>query len=207
MENENDQQQELDFHIDQFVGIYNDVIPLGFCQHLIDIADNSSFIYNRTTSMIKDKQLVLDSAHTPSVKSLYENALTPCLLNYCAHYPYLSTFNFVSSAALLQVTEPLGGGYHIFHAENVDWNVNDRVLAWMVYLNDVDEGGETEFLYQGLRVRPKAGRVVIWPGSFTHLHRGNPPSNTKYVVTGWYQGVNGIRIANTAGSLEENLGK
>jgi len=199
---ENDEHQELDFHLDQFVGIYNNVVPVEFCKHLMDIADNSSFIYNRTTSMIKDRQLVLDGFHAPSVKSLYENALTPCLLNYCSHYPYLSTFNFVSSAALLQVTEPLGGGYHIFHAENVDWNVNDRVLAWMVYLNDIEEAGETEFIYQGLRVKPKAGRVVIWPGSFTHLHRGNPPSNTKYVVTGWYQGVNGIRIVNTGGSLD-----
>lgn len=202
MENE----EQLNHHVDQFIGIYDNVIPEDFCKHLCDIADNSSFVYSRTTSMIKDRQLVLDSFHAPSVKSLYENALTPCLLNYCSYYPYLSTFNFVSSAALLQVTEPRGGGYHIFHAENVDWNVNDRVLAWMVYLNDVEDG-ETEFLYQGIKIRPKTGRVVIWPGSFTHLHRGNPPSNTKYVVTGWYQGVNGIRICDTAGSLESNISK
>jgi len=203
MENE----EQLNHRVDQFIGIYDNVIPADFCKHLREIADNSSFVYQRTTSMIKDRQLVLDSFHAPSVKSLYENALTPCLLNYCTHYPYLSTFNFVSSAALLQVTEPLGGGYHIFHAENVDWNVNDRVLAWMAYLNDVEEGGETEFIYQGIKIRPRTGRVVIWPGSFTHLHRGNPPGNTKYVVTGWYQGVNGIRVSNTAGSLESNITK
>ena len=29
-----------------------------------------------------------------------------------------------------------------------------RTLAWMVYLNDVEEGGETEFLYQELKLKP-----------------------------------------------------
>jgi hypothetical protein len=55
----------------------------------------------------------------------------------------------------------------------------------MVYLNDVDEGGETEFLYQQVKIKPKRGTVVIWPGGFTHLHRGNPPLKNKYIATGW----------------------
>jgi len=58
--------------------------------------------------------------------------------------------------------------------------------TWMVYLNDVEEGGETEFLYQHKRLKPEQGTLVIWPASFTHTHRGNPPlSNDKYIVTGW----------------------
>ena len=62
----------------------------------------------------------------------------------------------------------------------------------MVYLNDVEEDGETEFLYQELKLKPKKGRVVIWPGSFTHLHRGNPPRSTKYIATGWYAACEGL---------------
>ena len=70
----------------------------------------------------------------------------------------------------------------------------------MVYLNDVKEGGETEFQYQKLRVKPKRGTVLIWPGGFTHLHRGNPPlSGDKYIATGWYQGSIGLREVYTAG--------
>ena len=30
-----------------------------------------------------------------------------------------------------------------------------------------------------MKLRPKKGKVAIWPGSFTHLHRGNPPGSTK----------------------------
>ena len=43
------------------------------------------------------------------------------------------------------------------------WRAQQRALAWMVYLNDVEEGGETEFLYQQLKIKPSKGRVVIWP--------------------------------------------
>ena len=71
------------------------------------------------------------------------------------------------------------------------WNNQYRTIAWMVYLNDVEEGGETEFLYQKRKVKPTKGTVVIWPGSYTHVHRGNPPMSTKYIATGWFQLDNG----------------
>ena len=58
----------------------------------------------------------------------------------------------------------------------------------MMYLNDVDDGGETEFLYQKKRIRPKQGRVLIFPAGFTHTHRGNPPlSGDKYILTSWLE--------------------
>jgi quercetin dioxygenase-like cupin family protein len=56
----------------------------------------------------------------------------------------------------------------------------------MFYLNDVDEGGETEFYYQQQKVKPVKGRMVIAPAGFTHTHRGNKPeSNDKYILTSW----------------------
>ena len=56
----------------------------------------------------------------------------------------------------------------------------------LLFLNDVDEGGELEFLYQSKRIKPKAGTMVISPAFFTHTHRGNPPlSGEKYILNGW----------------------
>ena len=75
-------------------------------------------------------------------------------------------------------------------------------MAWMVYLNDVEEGGETEFLYQKRKVKPKKGTILIWPGGYTHLHRGNPPMSDKYIATGWWQGNIGLQQVNTAGMLD-----
>ena len=58
----------------------------------------------------------------------------------------------------------------------------------MFYLNDVQEGGETEFYYQDLSIKPRKGTMVIAPAYFTHTHRGNVPiSNDKYILTSWVQ--------------------
>lgn len=61
-----------------------------------------------------------------------------------------------------------------------------RTLLYMYYLNDVDEGGQTDFHYQNRSIQPKAGRMVIAPAYFTHTHRGRVPvSGDKYILTSW----------------------
>ena len=61
-----------------------------------------------------------------------------------------------------------------------------RVLFFIVYLNDVEQGGTTDFFYQRLRVTPRAGTLVLAPAGFTHTHRGTvPESGDKYVATSW----------------------
>jgi hypothetical protein len=82
------------------------------------------------------------------------------------------------------------GGYPYWHSEVYPQKgTNDalhRVMLFMFYLNDVTEGGETDFHYQNISVKPKAGRMVIAPAYFTHTHRGCvPKSNDKYILTSW----------------------
>lgn len=61
-----------------------------------------------------------------------------------------------------------------------------RVLLWMYYLNDVDEGGETEFYFQSRKIAPRRGTFVVAPSGFTHTHRGQVPlSGDKYILTSW----------------------
>ena len=82
------------------------------------------------------------------------------------------------------------GGYPLWHSEIYPLDANceqlHRALLFLVYLNDVDEGGETEFFYQQRAVKPRRGSLVIAPAGFTHTHRGNVPlSGDKYVLAGW----------------------
>lgn len=81
------------------------------------------------------------------------------------------------------------GAYFNFHHEAGNRNSMNRVMTYLIYLNDIDEGGETEFLYQGLRVKPEAGKIVYFPAYFTHVHRGNPvlSGQDKYILTGWLE--------------------
>ena len=79
------------------------------------------------------------------------------------------------------------GGYHHWHSEIYPGaDALERVLLFQYYLNDVAEGGETEFLYQDRRIAPQAGRLIIAPAGFTHTHKGNvPASGDKVIATSW----------------------
>jgi hypothetical protein len=82
------------------------------------------------------------------------------------------------------------GGYPHWHSEIYPQDSAceplHRVLLFMYYLNDVAEGGETEFLHQKRSIRPEQGTLVIAPAGFTHTHRGNVPrSGDKYIITSW----------------------
>lgn len=82
------------------------------------------------------------------------------------------------------------GNYQYWHCEVYPMAPHNeqlhRSLLFMYYLNDVTQGGQTEFFYQKKAIAPKAGRMVIAPAYFTHTHRGCvPESNDKYIVTSW----------------------
>ena len=82
------------------------------------------------------------------------------------------------------------GNYNYWHSEIYpQLGHNDalhRVLLFIIYLNDIEQGGETDFYYQKRSIKPKAGSIVIAPCGFTHTHRGNvPQSGDKYVLTSW----------------------
>lgn len=63
--------------------------------------------------------------------------------------------------------------------------IKHRILTFIFYLNDVNEGGETEF-FQLYRVRPKKGSLLIFPALSVYTHKGCIPiSNDKYILTGW----------------------
>ena len=186
-----------EFDITDFIGVFPDAVEPTFCDYLCQYVDQASQVAPRNFTHVKDKQICLDAFSPGEAKGLMEY-VNGCLFYYINEFSYLTNFSYISALVLLQKTEPTQG-YHMFHGENINWNVSDRTLAWMVYLNDVEEGGETEWLYQQRKIKPEKGTVVIWPGSFTHLHRGNPPMSEKYIATGWYQGNIGLPQVHTAG--------
>ncbi len=165
-----------------FIGVWDNVIQKDFCNFIIDIIDTSTQIVNRDNHYVQDQQLNLEAFNPKAAKHILD-AVRLCLEEYVSWFPFLKEWNFHSSGCLLQKTIPTHG-YHNFHSESGELTNASRTLVWSVYFNDVEQG-ETEFLYQKQRIKPVEGRVVIFPGSFTHLHRGNPPLNTKYIATGW----------------------
>ncbi len=119
----------------------------------------------------------------------YSNELKKCLDIYLAQFVYANdvpVFNLSVQTPAVQ-KYPKGGGYHTWHFERDSPGTGSRHLVFMTYLNDVSDGGETEFFYQKLKIKPRKGLTLIWPTDWTHTHRGIPsPTQEKYIVTGWY---------------------
>tara|TARA_B110000444_G_scaffold260927_1_gene309989 strand:- start:443 stop:1723 length:1281 start_codon:yes stop_codon:yes gene_type:complete len=78
------------------------------------------------------------------------------------------------------------GHYNRIHCERDSIGASHKLLAWMTYLNDVKDGGETVFVNQKLEVKPQIGKTLIWPADWTHTHYAKEVTEgNKYIATGW----------------------
>lgn len=73
-----------------------------------------------------------------------------------------------------------------FHFESSGYRHRKRILTWMIYLNDVPNGGHTVFPYYDYTIQPIKGHILIWPAEFTHTHFGDLVLDEKYIATGWF---------------------
>ena len=74
-----------------------------------------------------------------------------------------------------------------WHIDSGPRNTANRFLSALSYLNDVEEGGGTEFPLQALTLAPKAGTIVIFPPFWLFPHRGAPPTRVrKYKMTAYF---------------------
>jgi len=191
--------------LNNHIAIFDNIVNEELCDEIIEwfeeidervikspeeraFKDNMSVRDGRTTNgqgNRKDISYFADTEEAPFEHAL-RNAVNDCAKEYIIEYPNLGEYNLSNRMLKIQKTPP-HGGYHIWHHEH-SYNFFSRILVWTLYLNDIPEGeGETEFLYQGLKVNPKKGRVCLFPSAFTHLHRGNPPYTCdKYIATGWF---------------------
>lgn len=182
-----------------FVGIFKNAFSKEFCQktikHYEDMVASGHgqtrvFSENAVRTNKDDVQIFAHEInYIPlnfAAKEFNNLFWETCFPIYEQEYSVLKESGRHSNYSFKIQKTKIGGGYHVWHYESNNREMSHRLLTWILYLNDVEEGGETEFLYQHMRVKPEQGTLVIWPAAFTHTHRGNPPlSNEKYIVTGW----------------------
>lgn len=97
------------------------------------------------------------------------------------HYKNLTTFGSFMAQRYTKCE-----GKYVYHNDfRIDYeNKRHRVLTYLWYLNDVTEGGETDFW--GNKITPTTGKLLLFPASWCFPHRGIMPiSNDKYIITGW----------------------
>lgn len=145
-------------------------------------------IVDKRTKDSTDLSLSINDIARYKILNSYFIELSKCLEMYKKKYKFCDKYSYYGLNELfnIQKYKPLQA-YFGWHCEKAALPVAKRHLVFMTYLNDVKKGGETEWYYQKLKVKPEKGLTVIWPSEWTFTHRGiKAPKEDKYIITGWY---------------------
>lgn len=178
-----------------FLEFYLDALSPDACADIISRFDRDPHVFSSRTANSANPKVrsgtmlaIGDLPHWSDVAAQLADTLQQKLRDYVAKYPALQ---YLAQPDQSEVTAPVieriepGQGYD-WHIDAGPAQTHDRLLSFLIYLRDVDSGGHTEFPFQEIAVKPKAGALLIFPPFWTHLHRGAPPvSNTKYNITSY----------------------
>jgi hypothetical protein len=176
-----------------FIQGYPAALPQATCEDIVSRfeADPRKFpsrTATRRNPLIRSGTMLEMPRHPEwaDVCDLVTQVTRRCVDDYVQRYPSLQ---FLASPQVSMITPPIleriapGQGYG-YHVDAGAGGTHDRVLSGLFYLRDIAEGGETEFPFQLLRIRPQAGLLLLFPPFWTHLHRGvSPVSAVKYNIT------------------------
>jgi Rps23 Pro-64 3,4-dihydroxylase Tpa1-like proline 4-hydroxylase len=175
-----------------FIYIQKDALPRSFCNNVIqkfelDDRKRQGQVGSGVRLEIK-RSCDLSITGKEDWKS-YDEAFFKSLNNALKEYLRFIPEEYIQFKALgrfeddtgyqIQKTQP--GDYYIWHHDQT----KTRLVTFIWYLNDVKDGGYTEFI-DGTRIQPEAGKLIIFPATWDFLHRGvSPKTETKYICTGW----------------------
>ena len=182
--------------INDFISTYENILTSDECKYYINLVEHyiaNGLITKEQKALHNTDHFSLNFNNDVSYNILSGDNLSMEFLPKIKEHvdDYLKKFSVLGQEKLLIYDTkakkiPIGGGFHSWHYENTGLQVSARKLVIQLYLNTIEEGGETEFLYINKRIKAEQGRLIIFPAAFTHPHRGNPPiGQDKYIVSTW----------------------
>ena len=185
------------YYIDNHIGLFKNFMTNELIDDYLNYfnkCEQQGAVYPRKVDEMLVSDNAIDTIRDTNVPMTYNNKPFIDMFFKDVYPLYVQKYSYLKKLATHNILEvkiqktKVGEGYHMWHCENAAMKARNRILAFSVYLNDVTEGGETEFLYQKCRFKPEKNTLLVWPAQFTHVHRGNPPlSNDKYIITGWVE--------------------
>ena len=180
-----------------FIGAW-EIEPL-ICDQIIDYFDKhqgqqkqgstASGIINLETKNRRDISL------SPKELNLQENeifnkyfeTLFEFYKDYNNQWPFLASIVSNVEIGSFNIGKYIPGQhFQKIHTERASLGSLHRLLAFMTYLNDVEDGGSTYFNHYDLDIKPRKGLTLLWPAEWTHSHKGNVlKTGVKYIITGW----------------------
>ena len=140
---------------------------------------------NEDQSIKQSTDLVVSGKpHWQDVDRALFKSLGFAIREFRNQYPYFNG-SFKDMGYGIQRTSP--GEFYHWHIDGGSHEFSQRQLVAIWYLNDVEgPGGETEFLYQNVKIKPEQGKLLLFPPFWTHEHRGAVlQAGVKYIATTW----------------------
>ena len=189
--------------MDRYIKIYDDVIDADSCNMLIgkfEAAEEDQ--YEEVRQVERDKAFAFTQINLVNNEdwASVQNGMLEVFQDYIMAYindckiapkQWPQTYGYEA----IRIKRYLNNNYDRFdpHVDVMNQETSRRFLAFFIYLNDVDEGGETEFIsinkpgtYIPLKITPRRGRLLMFPPQWMYYHAGlKPVSNSKYLINSY----------------------
>jgi len=169
-------------------------LPPSFCETVIERFEaNPQQQYEGRVGQLRERDssikqtmdlVVSNKEDWKDVDEMFFRSLAAAMREFRETFPY---FEGPFKDMGYQVQRYLPGQFYHWHIDGGSHELSQRQLVALWYLNDVPgPGGETQFLYQDISVRPEQGKLVLFPPFWTHEHRAaRLESGVKYIATTW----------------------
>lgn len=165
----------------------------SFCDEVLNVFENATNKEPGRSGVGLDKSIKDSIDVTIDPESIdrihYGTVLKQCADLYYEKYKWSACCGYALNQQFNIQYYPPNGGYKMWHSErgSAEMPYVSRHLVWMTYLNDVTDGGGTEFYHQNIIIPARKGLTLIWPVDWTFVHRGQiSPTQEKTIVTGWF---------------------
>jgi len=188
----------------ELIWVKENSLSEDFCNQVINKFETDPYrkageVDQNNPRIDKDLKITIDTTITHNIawreedEVLYK-ALGNALYEYEIHLQKTSSgkwnlhpsdgYQVKDTGYMVQKYEP--NGFYNWHH---DWCMNEgwsRIYTYIWYINTIEEedGGWTEFI-DGTRIQPKVGSILLFPATWTYVHRGYTTKIPKYIVTGW----------------------
>jgi hypothetical protein len=176
--------------LNDLIQIYDNILSKDICDSLISFfeenVDKQEKIDNNGCPTFTQINFTENHKKDKKIEELHKKVLSKVLEYKKKYYEYIDLRCFPEQNTFEQFRikryENNQNQFFDTHVDVKDYSSARRYLSFLFYLNDVDEGGET--IFEGIKISPKCGRMIIFPPMWMFPHKGCiPKSNPKYIMS------------------------
>ena len=178
--------------LENYIRTYDNALSKTFCSDVVNLFEKNTQDQKRNGSSVRaglSESSWLEMDLSDCHEFNFRNMIVNCLRHYKSRYekecdirPALPEPKKLAPL-IMKRYDPGGNDKFQPHYDSIS-EVSDRYMVFVWYLNDVDEGGETDFVDLGIAATPQAGKLLMFPPYWMYRHAGQPPvTGPKYILS------------------------